>query len=72
VKFATEAIEKYAPERKDSLENVVSEFHSTDHSEGGWDDANNLGHSIVAFDLLGQLLTSTHTTYSMLWATRWL
>ena len=73
VKFAEEAIDKYGKERKEELEIVVSEFNSLDWGKiEPWNPSNNLGHSIVTFDMIGQILINPRVSYGMLWNTRYM
>lgn len=51
---------------------IVAEFNSKDWSKNGWTDENDLGHALVNFETLGQLLLEPRITCGMLWTTRWM
>jgi alpha-L-arabinofuranosidase len=72
VTTALNAIDEFVPEEKERLKVIVSELNSMDYSEGGWSPDNNLGHAIVTFDIMGQLLKNNRVEYAMIWNTRWI
>jgi len=72
VRRAIKAIEQLPEPARDRIELVVAETNSKDYSENGWPDDNDLGHAIVAFDTLGQLIQQPKVTAAMLWNTRWM
>ena len=49
---------------------VVSEFNAVNWSSG-WANANDLGHALVNFETVGQLLTIPQIAFGHLWNTRW-
>lgn len=51
---------------------IVAEFNSKDWSKNGWSDENDLGHALVNFENLGQLLLEPRINCGMLWTTRWM
>ncbi|MDQ3191858.1 MAG: T9SS type A sorting domain-containing protein [Bacteroidota bacterium] len=40
--------------------------------EGSWENNNDLGHSLVTFEILGEQLKEEHIKASLFWSTRWL
>jgi hypothetical protein len=66
------AMEKYATaEQKERLKVIVSEFGSIDWA-GNWKGTNDIGHTIVTFDMAGQLLLQPQIEFSCFWNTRWI
>ncbi|MFC7671060.1 T9SS type A sorting domain-containing protein [Hymenobacter humi] len=49
---------------------VVSEFNAINWYEG-WGKTNDLGHALVNFETIGQLMTAPTIDYGALWNTRW-
>ncbi|MBF9239305.1 T9SS type A sorting domain-containing protein [Hymenobacter sp. BT683] len=49
---------------------VVSEFNAINWYQG-WGKTNDLGHALVNFETIGQLLTTPRIDYGALWNTRW-
>lgn len=73
VETALNAIDKYAPQAdRDRLRVIVSEYNSKDYSQGGWPGVNTLGHCLVSFDSLGQVMAHPHVLTAMVWTTRWM
>ena len=69
---ALKAIERYAtPEQKERLGLIVSEYGTIDWF-GYWKGTNDIGHTLVNFDMSGQLLTHRGIEFSCFWNTRWL
>ena len=50
---------------------IISEFNSKDWS-GGWGDGNDLGHALMNFETIGQILMEPRLTTGMMWTTRWM
>ena len=70
---ALNAIEKYAlPADRSRLRVIVSETNSKDYSESGWPGTNTLGHTLVTFDTVGQLMALPHVRAAMVWTSRWM
>ena len=62
-------IEQYAP--NSGIRVIVTEFSPIDWS-GSWsNDKNDLGHALVAFQMLGDQLESRHVDNAFFWNTRW-
>jgi hypothetical protein len=69
---ATAAIEKYAsPAQKERLKVIVAEFGTIDWARV-WPWNNDMGHAIVNFDMIGQLLLQPEIEFSCFWNTRWI
>lgn len=69
---ALAAIDQYAPPAdRARLRVVVAETNSKDYSKNGWGDENSLGHALVTFDTLGQMMAQPRITSAMVWTTRW-
>jgi alpha-L-arabinofuranosidase len=49
---------------------VVSEFNALNWASG-WANTNDLGHALVNFETVGQLLTTPKIAFGSLWNTRW-
>jgi hypothetical protein len=49
---------------------VVSEFNALNWTSG-WANTNDLGHALVNFETVGQLLTAPKIAFGNLWNTRW-
>lgn len=72
VRATLSAIDRYAPAAdRARLKVVVAETNSKDYSDGGWKDDNTLGHAIVTFETLGQLMQQPRVLSVMVWTTRW-
>ncbi len=52
------------------LKIAITEYNAL--SWGGWGDANDIGHALVAFDILGQQLQYPQVMFSLFWNTRWI
>ena len=72
VRQALKAINTLPEEDRKRLQVVVAETNSKDYSKDGWPDDNSLGHAIVIFDTLGQLLQQERVAAAMLLTTRWM
>ncbi len=66
---AVAAIRDVAPGA--GMEIIISEFNAVDF-EGIWPNRNDLGHALVAFDMLGESLRVPHLSAVILWTTRWM
>lgn len=55
----------------DRLRVAVTELNAADWSEGGWEKVNDLGHGLVAFDIIGTLIEIDQVDMAQLWNTRW-
>ena len=73
VHTALEAIETAAPpSERARLRVAVTEFNAIDYAKpGAWPNVNDLGHALVVFDLMGQILSQPQVEFSQLWVTRW-
>jgi hypothetical protein len=72
VKIAISAIEKYAPSRDSHrLQVVVSETNAIDWNKSGWKNHNDLGHALVLFQMVGDLLLQEKVAFIHYWTTRW-
>ncbi|MBN1551636.1 hypothetical protein JW979_09210, partial [bacterium] len=69
---ALQAIDDFTPEHKERLKVVISELNSMDYSEDGWPPTNDLGHALVTFEMIGQMLLNSRIEYGMVWNTRWM
>ncbi len=69
---ALQAIDDFIPEHKNRLKVVISELNSMDYSEDGWPPDNNLGHALVTFEIIGQMMLNSRIEYGMVWNTRWM
>lgn len=70
---AVTAADTYAaPADRGRLKVVVAETNSKDYSDGGWPGTNTLGHALVTFDTLGQLMTQPRILAAMVWTSRWM
>jgi hypothetical protein len=49
---------------------VVSEFNALNWTSG-WTNTNDLGHALINFETVGQLLTTPKIAFGSLWNTRW-
>ncbi len=68
---AVNAINTYASASDKSRIKVIStEFNSIDFGNG-WNNANDVGHSLVAFEIMGQHLKNPQIEAALLWNTRW-
>lgn len=65
------AINSYAPvSERSRLKVITTEFNSNDWS-GAWPDANDMGHALAAFEILGEHLKNPKVEGALLWNTRW-
>lgn len=73
VHTALRAIETVVPpSERARLQVAVTEFNALDYAEtGAWPNVNDLGHALVVFDILGQLLSEPRVMFAQLWNTRW-
>jgi alpha-N-arabinofuranosidase len=73
VDTALEAIKTAAPASEQArLQVAVTEFNAIDYAEKGtWPNANDLGHALVVFDIMGQILSQPRLAFAQFWATRW-
>lgn len=66
------ALDRYAPAHKTRIQVAVTEWAPIDFStSGAWANTNDLGHAIVAFDMLGALLEEPRVLFSNFWVTHW-
>jgi len=69
---AVNAINSYAPAADRSrIKVIATEFNSNDWS-GQWTDVNDLGHALVAFEILGDHLKNPKVESAIFWNTRWI
>lgn len=68
---AISAIARFAKSSDRSrLKIAITEYNAL--SWGGWGEANDTGHALVAFDILGQQLQYPQVVFSLFWNTRWI
>lgn len=68
---AINAINSYAPPAdKSRIKVITTEFSSKDWANG-WQDANDLGHALASFEILGQHLKNPKVEAALFWNTRW-
>lgn len=68
---AISAISRFAQAGDRSrLKIAITEYNAL--SWGGWGEANDTGHALVAFDILGQQLQYPQVMFSLFWNTRWI
>ena len=73
VDVALAAIGRDAPAAdRARLRVIVAETNSKDYSENGWPGTNTLGHTLVTFDTLGQMMARPNVLCAMVWTTRWI
>ena len=73
VKVAISAIEKFAPSTDaNRLEVIVSETNVIDWSKRGWENRNDLGHALVLFQMIGDVLLEKKVPFFQYWTTRWI
>ncbi|BCM92617.1 intracellular exo-alpha-(1-_5)-L-arabinofuranosidase [Abditibacteriota bacterium] len=66
------SIDRYAPAAdRARLKLIVAETNSKDYSDGGWASTNSMGHALVTFETLGQLMQEPRIESAMVWTTRW-
>ncbi|HEX8546380.1 MAG TPA: T9SS type A sorting domain-containing protein [Cytophagaceae bacterium] len=71
VQTAINAITNYAPIADQSRLKIIStEFNSMDWS-GAWPDNNDVGHALVAFEMMGEHLKNPKVHSAYFWNTRW-
>lgn len=56
---------------KDRIRVAITECNTIDWSESGWANANDTGHALVLFDLIGQHLKQPALDFVAFWNTRW-
>ncbi|HET6243457.1 MAG: T9SS type A sorting domain-containing protein [Bacteroidetes bacterium] len=72
VNTAANSINQYAPvSERNRIKVLVTEFNSMDWS-GQWPNNNDLGHALVAFEILGEQLKHPKVEGSFFWNTRWI
>jgi alpha-N-arabinofuranosidase len=59
------------PEKKASLKVIVSEFGPHTWWPHTWGNAQDLGHALFNFDLMGEELSDPDILFSLFWNTRW-
>ncbi len=68
---AVNAINTYASAAdKLRIKVITTEFNSIDFGNG-WSNANDVGHSLVAFEIMGQHLKNSQVEAALFWNTRW-
>ncbi|MEP6583053.1 MAG: T9SS type A sorting domain-containing protein [Ginsengibacter sp.] len=55
---------------KQRIKVITTEFNSIDFGNG-WSNANDVGHALVAFDIMGQHLKTPQIDAALFWNTRW-
>jgi len=72
VRVAEDALDTYAaPADRARIRIAATEINSMDWT-GEWPHANTLGHAIVLFDIIGELLQEPRVEFSQVWTTRWI
>jgi alpha-L-arabinofuranosidase len=72
VRAAENALDAYAaPADRTRIRIAATEINSADWT-GEWPHVNTLGHAIVLFDVIGELLRDPRVEYSQVWNTRWI
>ena len=73
---AAACLRRYLPGRADRIRVVLAELNSKDYADlfgrPHWADSNDLGHSLVTFGILCQMLEMPEAAYGMVWNTRWM
>src|SRR5262245_17932897 len=67
---AEQALAYAPPEDRSRIKLAVTETNALAWSQS-WSDRNDLGHTVVLFDILGQQLQDSNIEFSQLWNTRW-
>ena len=72
VRTAENALQAYAaPGDRERIRIAATEINSMDWT-GEWPHVNTLGHAIVLFDSIGELLQHRRVEFSQVWNTRWI
>ncbi|WP_242918665.1 hypothetical protein [Pontibacter liquoris] len=73
VSTASNAITKYVANATDRarIKVIATEYNTIDWGENGWLNRNDVGHALVAFDMLGQLLKMPQLDLAFFWNTRY-
>ena len=73
---AIDCLKRYAPGHAQRIKVIIAELNSKDYADlfgrPHWADDNNLGHSLVTFSILCQMLELPEIAYGMIWNTRWM
>lgn len=70
---AIQALENWDGGRyREKMKVVAAEVNSWDWAKDGWPTTSNLGHTLVTFEIFGQLLSHPLVDFGMLWTTRWM
>jgi len=73
VSIASNAITKYVTNATDRqrIKVIATEYNTIDWAENGWANKNDVGHALVAFDMLGKLLQIPKLELAFFWNTRY-
>ncbi|MBF9253687.1 hypothetical protein I2I11_10320 [Pontibacter sp. 172403-2] len=73
INVASNAITKYVTNTTDRqrIKVIATEYNTIDWAEGGWLNRNDVGHALVAFDMLGKLLQVPKLDLAFFWNTRY-
>jgi hypothetical protein len=72
IRTAENALQAYAaPGDRERIRIAATEINSADWT-GEWPHVNTLGHAIVLFDTIGELLRDRRVEFSAVWNTRWI
>ena len=72
IRTAENALQAYAaPGDRERIRIAATEINSMDWT-GEWPHVNTLGHAIVLFDSIGELLQHRRVEFSQVWNTRWI
>jgi hypothetical protein len=63
-------LKQVAPKHADRIRFAITELNATDWSNT-WKNENNLGHALVLFEYLGELLKHPKVDHAQVWNTRW-
>lgn len=72
VNNALNAVNSYAPSTERArIKIITTEYNANDWS-GQWADANDVGHALASFEVLGQHLKNNKVEAAIFWNTRWI
>lgn len=69
---ALSSIAAASPADQARLKVGITETNTIDWATNGWPNVNDLGHALVAFDMIGQQLSKPQLEFTQLWNTRWI
>jgi alpha-L-arabinofuranosidase len=71
VNTAVNAINSYAQAADRARIKIISTEYNSMDWQGSWADANDLGHALASFEMLGEHLKHPRVEAALLWNTRW-